>query len=85
MHSETECVVWCVMSCERGDGAQGCLSSPWGAVERVERSQEVVKKKTPDRSKHDHPHLEGLERLSPSQGVSMLLHLRSEILGSSEL
>ena len=39
-------VVWCVMSCERGDGAQGCLSSPWGAVERVERSQEVVRRLT---------------------------------------
>ena len=49
------------------------------------KKRRLTEKKTPDRSKHDHPHLEGLERLSPSQGVSMLLHLRSEILGSSEL
>ena len=36
-------------------------------------SAETAGKKTPDMSKHDHPHLEGLERLSPSQGVISFL------------
>ena len=64
---------------------EGEIQSRWRELVRGFNASEMRSKKTPDRSKHDHPHLEGLERLSPSQGVSMLLHLRSEILGSSEL